>query len=99
MDSRNCQTFHASPAKPGGLLRELVDAPGHLAIGLAKLCSAEDEISAAALTTLGATRTKAEIVELHPVPLCSESHHAVVVRLSRIDVIVNSRLPIDGDAD
>ena len=26
MDSRNCQTFYASPAKPGGLLKELVEA-------------------------------------------------------------------------
>ena len=32
MDSRNCQTFYASPAKPGGLLRELA---GKVGFGLA----------------------------------------------------------------
>lgn len=86
--------------RPLRRLRErLVDAPGHPAIGLAKLCSAYDEISAAALTISGATGAKAEIVELYPVPLRSERHHSVFVRLSRIDVIVNSRLPIEGDTD
>ena len=69
------------------------------AFGSAKLCCPYDEVSAAALTISGATRAKAEIVELHPVLLRSERRHAVVVRLSRIDVIVNSRFPVDRDAD